>query len=114
MKKSSIIKLVLVSTVMASCSPKKEESDWSSGESRQKKVYMRSDTSAHYSRSHFGHGMLSYFIFRPYGSYMSGGGYRRMGFYSDAINHSSNVGRSSSKSSFTRGGFGSSSRRVSS
>lgn len=114
MKKSAIIKLVLVSSVLASCSQKKEENEWSSGENTKKKVYMRSDTSARYSRSHFGLGMMSYFIFRPYGSYMSGGSYRRMGFYSDAISHSSNVGRSSSKSSFTRGGFGSSSRRVSS
>ena len=113
MKKSAIVKLVLVSTVMASCKSKTEEKEWSSGDDTKKKVYMRSDTSAGYSRSHYLHG-LSFFVFRPYGSILSGGGYRRMGFYSDAISHSSNVGRSSSKSSFTRGGFGSSARSVSS
>ena len=113
MKKSAIIKLVLVSTVMASCKTKTEEKEWSSGDDTKKKVYMRSDTSAGYSRSHYRNGLM-FFAFRPYGSFLSGGSYRRTGFYSDAISHSSNIGRSSAKSTFSRGGFGSSSRRVSS
>ena len=58
MKKSAIIKLVLVSTVMASCKTKTEEKEWSSGDDTKKKVYMRSDTSAGYSRSHYRNGLM--------------------------------------------------------
>jgi hypothetical protein len=114
MKKSTFIKLVLVSSVAASCSQPKENNDWSS-ETGKKKVYMRSDTSAHYARSRSHLGGLLFFAFRPYGSILGSSGYRRMGYYSNAISHSANVGGNSSKSGLvSRGGFGRTGRTVSS
>lgn len=102
MKKSALIKLVLVATVAASCGQKKEK-DWENG--NEKKVYMRSDTTASYSRAHHRYGHFPFFVFRSYGS-MGSNGFHRTGYYSDAINRSSNVGRNSTKSSIVRSGFG--------
>jgi hypothetical protein len=105
MKKSNIIKLVLVASVAAACGQKKEEKDWEG--STKQKVYMRSDTSASYTRTHRSHGgFFPFFVFRPYGSSFGNNGFRRTGYYSDALHPSSNVGRNAAKSGVTRGGFG--------
>jgi hypothetical protein len=103
MKKSAFVQLVLVATVTAACQQQKKENEWEG--STKKKVYMRSDTSASYARTHFSAGRAAFFIFRPYGQ-MGNMGFRRTGYYSDAIPHQSNTGRSSSKSAISRGGFG--------
>src|ERR1035437_5150441 len=99
MKKSNIIKLVLVTAAISSCNQHKPDHD--------RKVYMRSDTTAGYSRteghSHFG----GFYVFRPYGIFSSGG-YYRAGYYSSGIRESSNIGTSSFKSASVQGGFGSS------
>jgi len=104
MKKSKIIKLVLVATALSSCNHKADHD---------RKVYMRSDTTAGYSRteghSHFG----GFYVFRPYGIFTPGG-YYRAGYYSGGIHESSNIGSSSFKSATVRGGFGSSTFHVSS
>lgn len=104
MKKSSVIKLVLVASIAASCTEK--ESDWADNGTPKKKVYMRSDTTASYSRTHYHGGILPYIIFRSYGSNMINNGFRRTGFYSDAIHPRSNAGTNASKSGIVRGGFG--------
>ena len=114
MKKSTFIKLVLVSSVAASCSQPKENNEWTS-DTGKKKVYMRSDTSAQYARSRSHLGGLFFFAFRPFGSVMGSSGYRRMGYYSNAISHSANIGQNTGKSSLvSRGGFGRTGRAVSS
>jgi hypothetical protein len=105
MKKSNIIKLVLVTAALSSCNHHKTDHD--------RKVYMRADTTAEYSptegHSHFG----GYYAFRPYGMYNSGW-YCRAGYYSSGIHESSNIGHSTFKLASVRGGFGSSSFHVSS
>lgn len=58
-------------------------------------------------------GLMWYYAFRPYG-YYNNGGYHRAGYYSGGIPESSNVGRSATKSSTVRGGFGGGSFSVSS
>ncbi len=104
MKKSKIIQLVLVATALSSCNHKTEHD---------RKVYMRSDTTAGYSRteghSHFG----GFYVFRPYGIFTPGG-YYRAGYFSSGIHESSNIGSSAFKSATVRGGFGSSTYHVSS
>lgn len=104
MKKSKIIKLVLVSVSLTGCHHTHEQ---------EKKVYLRSDTSARYSpaesRSHSG----GYYHFYPYGIWGLSG-YHRAGYYSGGIHESSNIGHSSFKSATVRGGFGSSTFHVSS
>jgi len=105
MKKSNIIKLVLVTAAISSCNHHKPDHD--------RKVYMRSDSTANYSptegHSHFG----GFYVFRPYGMYNMGG-YYRAGYYSSGIHESSNIGHNSFKGATIRGGFGSSSFHVSS
>ena len=105
MKKSKLVNLVLLSVAISSCNHEKPKHD--------RKVYLRSDSTAEYSRteghSHFG----GYYAFRPYGMYYSGG-YRRAGYYSGGIHESSNIGHSAFKSATIRGGFGSSAFHVSS
>ena len=109
MKKSKQIQLILITAALASCN--KPNKDWESGN----KTYIRSDSSAPYSRSHYhgGGGGLWYYAFRPYGNY-NNGYYQRAGYYSDAIHRSSNVGSNGFKSSVVRGGFGSGGYSVSS
>lgn len=110
MKKSSCIKLLFVTGILSSCSQEKPKDQWG----KEKKVYMRSDTTASYSPSHgFISGLLLYHAFRPYGGY-SNGTYQRAGYYSDAISTKSNVGRSSYKGNVVRGGLGRSGFRASS
>lgn len=107
MKKSKAITLVLITAALASCNKKKDNNNWEGGS----KTYVRSDTTASYSRTHHGTGLLWYYAFRPYGMF-SNGVYRRQGFYSNAIPHSSNVGFNGAKTGvgrngISRGGFGS-------
>lgn len=103
MKKSKIVSLVLITSALASCSQKQNQ--------KEKKVYMRSDSTAKYSRSHGAPG-LWYYAFRPYGYYTEGS-YHRAGFYSSGISEKSNLGTNSFKthgpSGTSRGGFGRSS-----
>ncbi|RYD92003.1 MAG: hypothetical protein EOP50_13380 [Sphingobacteriales bacterium] len=100
MKKSKHIELILITAALASCQQPKK--DWDSG----RNVYLRSDTSAPYTRRHTPVGMgLWYYAFRPYGSY-SFGRYNRLGYYSGALHEASNVGSNGFKSGIVRGGFG--------
>lgn len=104
MKKSKTITLVLITSALASCHKEKPENDWSGP-----KVYMRSDSTAAYTRTHhnyvLGSALLWYYAFRPYRGY-NGGQYGRAGYYSSGIHQSSNIGRNATKSSIVRGGFG--------
>lgn len=111
MKKSKLVSLVLITAALASCnkvdSQKGASGDWD--EKTDKKVYMRSDTTARYSRTHHhgvGNALLWYYAFRPYGSTGYNNGYNRTGFYSRGLSKSSNVGSNSFKSTISRGGFG--------
>jgi hypothetical protein len=100
MKKSRHIHLVLITAALASCH--KPANHWTNGNA----VYLRSDSTAPYTRvSHQGVPGLWYYAFRPYG-YYSFGAYRRVGYYSNAISESSNIGNNSAKSGIVRGGFG--------
>lgn len=101
MKKSKFISLVLITSALASCHKEEKKVN-------EKSVYMRSDSTANYSRSHcHSGGWLWYYAFRPYGYYDShNGSYHRAGFYSSGISEHSNVGTSHSKSGIVRGGFG--------
>lgn len=113
MKKSKTIQLILITAALASCHTKKEEPQWGSGN----KTYVRGDSTAPYSRTHHGNGLLTaalwYYAFRPYGNY-SNGQYTRAGYYSGAISSRANVGSNGFKGSVTRGGFGRSGYSVSS
>eukprot|EP01132_Coremiostelium_polycephalum_P019347 gene19347-23011_t len=102
MKKSSVIKLVLITGALASCHKPKPEASWDSNE-----VYMRSDSTANYTRTQGHHlsPILWYYAFRPYGMYY-GGRYHHSGYYSSSISESSNIGRSVAKGAAIRGGFG--------
>ena len=113
MKKSKLVSLVLITAALAACDKLDAQNnsgasgDWGdNGTKNEKKVYMRSDTTAKYSRTHhsgIGTALLWYYAFRPYGG--SGLGYRT-GYYSGSIARSSNVGTNSVKSGIVRGGFG--------
>lgn len=104
MRKSEFIKLVLVAAVITSCNNQKGKED--------KRVFMRSDTTANYSHVRGGfHG--GYLAFIPYGLYMNNR-YARAGYYSSAIHQSSNIGSNAFKGNVVRGGFGSSAFHVSS
>jgi hypothetical protein len=109
MKKSKFVSLVLITAVLASCQKEEPKRD-------QKKVYMRSDSTASYSHTHcHSNGWLWYYAFRPYGHYDgSSGSYHRAGFYSSGISENSNIGHSTTKSNAVRGGFGKSGFSVSS
>jgi hypothetical protein len=101
MKKSKIVSLVLITAALASCEKKDQASgDWDPN----KKVYIRSDSTASYSH-HVGGAWLWFYAFRPYGIFRNGS-YNRAGFYSSGIHHSANVGRNGFKSNASRGGFG--------
>jgi hypothetical protein len=124
MKKSKIITLSLITASLASCQKKAVEE-------HQKKVYMRTDTTAPYARAYgfqqdhetsrqhssggMGHAILWYYAFRPYGYYDSYRGvYAHYGHYNSAIGTHANVGTNPTKGTVMRGGFGSSGRFVSS
>lgn len=103
MKKSKCIELVLITAALASCNRPNRE--WQGGA----KTYLRSDTTAPYTRAHHGSGvgsaLLWYYAFRPYGNYYNGS-YQRAGYYSGALRQSSNIGSNGFKGAVTRGGFG--------
>jgi len=105
MKKSKIIQLVLVASIISSCDNRDSVPE--------KKVYMRSDTTATYSHAH-GMGLYGgYYAFRPYGIY-SYNRFTRAGYYSSAIHEGANIGTNGFKGTVVRGGFGSSVFHVSS
>jgi hypothetical protein len=100
MKKTRQIQLVLITAALASCNQPKK--DWE-GSSR---TYLRSDSTAPYSRAHYGgSGFLWFYAFRPYGNFY-GNRYTRAGYYSSALHESSNIGNNGLKSGIVRGGFG--------
>lgn len=98
MKKSKIVKLVLITGVLASCA-KKKENDWEYGVN---KYHVRTDTTAAYTTIHRTHW---FYAFRPYG-YCINGRYHATGYWSSGIHESSNTGHSTTKSAIARGGFG--------
>jgi hypothetical protein len=112
MKKSKIVSLALITAALATCD-KVEAQNGASGswdenaDKSDKKVYMRSDTTAKYTRTHHSGGStwLWFYAFRPYGI-GSGLGYQRQGFYSGSIAKSSNIGANPTKAGIARGGFG--------
>ena len=102
MKKTTHIRLVLITAALASCHHPKPQ--WQNGNN----TFIRSDSTAPYTRMVHpmpGSALLWYYVFRPYGNYY-GGIYRRTGYYSDAISETGNIGTNSFKSSVIRGGFG--------
>jgi hypothetical protein len=112
MKKSKAVQLVLITAALASAekvaAQQGAEGEWD--KKPEKKVYMRSDTTAQYTRTHhrssgIGNAILWYYAFRPYGM-SSGLGYSRSGFYSNGLSRSSNIGVNPTKSAISRGGFG--------
>ena len=112
MKKSKVVNLVLITAALATADKLDAQngagSDWD--KQPEKKVYMRSDSTAQYSRTHHHYGgvgsaLLWYYAFRPYGSHSSYG-YNRTGYYSRGIASRSNIGTSPVKSTISRGGFG--------
>ena len=110
MKKTKFIQLVLITSALASCHQKAKQKEWQS----EQKVYMRSDSSAGYTQSHYHRGIGNwYYAFRPYGYYYQGS-YNRIGYYSSGISEHSNIGSSAAKSGAVRGGFGSPGASVSS
>ncbi|HZH65290.1 MAG TPA: hypothetical protein VEY10_10395 [Flavisolibacter sp.] len=114
MKKSKYVELVLITAALASCNQSSKEWEGGGGGS---KTYLRSDTTAPYTqaRHHGGIGtaLLWYYAFRPFGNF-SNGNYQRAGYYSNALNRSSNIGRNGFKGAVSRGGFGRGSYSVSS
>ena len=108
MKKSKYIELVLITAALASCN--RPSDDWEGGS----KTYVRSDTTAPYSRTrHHGGSALWFYAFRPYGN-LHNGSYQRAGYYSGAIHKASNIGTNGYKGAVARGGFGRGSYSVSS
>ena len=103
-----VILLVLITAALASCQEPRKN-DWEPAH----RTYLRSDTTAPYTRAHHGSGLatglLWYYAFRPYGHF-SNGQYNRAGYYSGALHRASNVGANATKSGIVRGGFGRSGR----
>jgi hypothetical protein len=107
MKKTKEIQLVLITALFASCH--QPEPQWRAGG----RTYIRSDSTASYTlmaHPHPGNPLLFY-AFRPYGIYTAFG-YRRLGYYSNALSEEVNIGHSSIKSAIVRGGFGESALSV--
>ncbi len=100
MKKSRFIKLVLVAATLSSCGNQRSADE--------RKVYLRSDSTANYSQAHYYGGYGGSYGFMPIGMFMAGR-YSRSGYYSSSIPPSANFGTNSFKSSVSRSGFGSSS-----
>lgn len=117
-KSSKMVSLVLITSVLASCSKPQEET------TDKQKVFMRADSSAPYTEvtqqyqqqqngggMGMGSALLWYMAFRP----MMGGG---MGYTSNGLAHQSNVGSNTKKANAVktqaaRGGFGSSAKQTS-
>jgi len=99
MKKSKMVNLVLVASVVASCS---SNDDYVAGNSN--RLYVRSDSTSQYSNAPYHGG--GYYHFIPFGIYSAFGGYRHGGYESSAF--SAKAGNHA----ISRGGFGSSGVRV--
>lgn len=116
-RSSKVVSLVLITSVLASCSKPQEET------TDKQKVYMRADSSAPYTEvteqyqqqrsggMGMGSAFLWYMAFRP----MMGGA---MGYTSNGIASQSNVGSNAAKANAVktqaaRGGFGSSAKSTS-
>ncbi len=99
MKKSAHIELILITALLASCNRPTP--------TYQQQVYLRSDSTAPYSRAYGYHGgpHIWFYAFRPYGIYRNGM-YEKAGYYSGGIHESSNIGSNGFKSAVSRGGFG--------
>lgn len=118
MKKSKVINLVLLTTLVSSCKQP------NSVKQHNKKVFMRSDSTASYSYASRSVGKGLYFAFRPYGSIQdemtldddfdlkSKTRYKKAGYYSGAISENSNIGSNGTKGGIIRGGFGGSTYSV--
>ena len=94
MKKSKIVKLILVAGLLTAC----KSNEWNDSN---KRLYVRGDTVSHYSRAPL-MAAAAYFWFRPYGYYQPGMGFRHYGYESSGFSSraiSPNV---------SRGGFGAS------
>jgi hypothetical protein len=94
MKKSKVIKLVLVAGMAVSCSSRNDYETSS-------RLHIRGDSTSHYTNTHsyMGHG---YYHFIPYGFYSAGQGYRHGGYESSGFSSKATV----------RSGFGHSGMRV--
>ncbi len=98
MKKSKVIRLVIVAGLMASCS---SHDDYS----YKGRLHIRGDSLSDYSRTTGYYGGGGFYHFYPYGFYYFGRGYYHGGYDSPGFS-----GRASN--GITRGGFGSSGIRV--
>lgn len=102
MRKSKKIQLVLITAALASCHG--QEPQWQAGS----RTYIRGDSTAPYTLlPHYQPGApMPFYHFRPYGVYYPFIGYRRVGYYSDAMSEEVNIGQDPVKGSIVRGGFG--------
>ncbi|MDL5045898.1 hypothetical protein QQ054_07600 [Oscillatoria amoena NRMC-F 0135] len=97
MKKSKIIKLIIVGTSLSACSNKE-------GDMPKNKMYLRTDTSASYSRPYYHGG--GYYHFRSFGLFQNGR-YSRIGMESNNISKKSSLyARTVSRSGFGKTGRG--------
>lgn len=99
MKKSKVVKLVLVAGLLSSCSSEKPKEASSTS-----RLWVRGDTASQYSHSSYLGG--GYFHFIPFGIYHPSYGYRRGGY------ESSGFSSKATRTGVSRGGFGSSGIRV--
>jgi hypothetical protein len=108
MRKSKKIQLVLITAALASCH--QQETQWHGGS----RTYIRSDSTAAYTPIpyHRPGVPLLFYHFRPYGLYYPVVGYRRIGYYSNAMSEEVNIGEDPVKSGIVRGGFGESALSV--
>lgn len=101
MKKSKFIKLVLVTSVLATaCTEEKKEKQWGEDDSR---LHVRTDTTRNEYTNHHG----GYFHFYPWGYFLMGS-YHRSGYGSSGLNPRT----SGEFGNVSRGGFGRSAFKV--
>ena len=102
MSKSKKIQLVLITAALASCH--QQEPQWHAGT----RTYIRSDSTAAFTLiPHARPGFpLVFYHFHPYGLYYPIIGYRRIGYYSNAMSEEVNIGADPIKGGIVRGGFG--------
>jgi hypothetical protein len=107
MRKSKKIQLVLITAALASCH---QETQWHAGN----RIYIRGDSTANFTLiPHNRPGVpFLFYHFRPYGLYYPIIGYRRIGYYSNAMSEEVNIGEDPVKSGIVRGGFGESALSV--
>ena len=96
-KKSKIVALALVSTLVVACDKKEQQ---------QSRLQLRGDSSEAYTRTVYHSGVMPYYWFHPNG-YYTNGGFHRSGYTSNSVHSSHNSPHSSIHSShIARGGFG--------